>query len=565
MKKTTKQWLFAIPGKKNLYILGLLILQSANGALGVFYALLLRNIVDAATHSDVAGFKKYVIEIVLLMAFVQLLRVTIRWLKEFSHSTYENTFKARLFHSLMRKEYLSVSAIHSGEWLNRLTNDCTVVSNGYVEILPGLAEMAVKLLSAVIMIIILEYRFALFLLPFGLGLFLFTTLFRSKMKRLHKNVQAADGNLRILMQERLGSLLMIHSFATEGKVEAEAEDKMADHKAARMKRNHFSNICNLGFGSAMNALYLVGVAWCAYGILTGSISFGTLTAITQLISQIQSPLANVTGYLPKYYSMLASAERLMEAESLPDAFETDPKGPEQVRALYDESLKSFGLKNVDFVYYPPAKSITELSKEQELPAIHDFSLEIQKGEYVAFVGSSGCGKSTALKLLTCTYAPDAGERYFVKTDGQQEILDSGWRRLFAYVPQGNHLMSGTIREVVSFAAEKEVDDGKVREALRIACAEEFVSQLADGLDTILGERGSGLSEGQMQRLAIARAIYSNSPILLLDEATSALDEATERQLLQNLRSVTDRTVVIVTHRPAALEICDRVINFKEPQ
>ena len=192
------------------------------------------------------------------------------------------------------------------------------------------------------------------------------------------------------------------------------------------------------------------------------------------------------------------------------------------------------------------------------------SLRIRKGETVAFTGHSGCGKSTALKLLMCVYQPDSGERYYTDREGGRGSLTSAYRRLFAYVPQGNALMNGTIREVVSFAEpETAHDEERLAAALRIACAEEFVAELPDGVDTLLGERGTGLSEGQMQRLAIARAIFSGSPVLLLDEATSALDLRTEERLLRNLRSMTDKTVVIVTHRQAALTICDRVMEFTE--
>jgi ATP-binding cassette subfamily B protein len=195
-------------------------------------------------------------------------------------------------------------------------------------------------------------------------------------------------------------------------------------------------------------------------------------------------------------------------------------------------------------------------------AVTDLNLSIAKGEYVAFTGHSGCGKSTALMLLMGIYKPDSGVRYVSLNDGSREELASSWHRLFAYVPQGNKLMSGTVREIVSFADKKSAsDDARINEALKIACADSFIAELDNGIDTLLGERGTGLSEGQMQRIAIARAIYSKSPILVLDEATSALDESTEKQLLENLRALTDKTVVIVTHRAAALDICDRKIEF----
>ena len=330
-----------------------------------------------------------------------------------------------------------------------------------------------------------------------------------------------------------------------------------------MKRVRFSNICNIGFGTAMNGMYLFGAVYCGYGILTDAITFGTLTAITQLISQIQSPFANITGYLPKFYAMTASAERLMEIEQFEDEG-AQPLPLDEVKVYYAERLKSIGLKNARFTYFPNVESVGALSKDDQPIVLNDISIEIQKGEYVAFTGHSGCGKSTVLKLLMSIYRLDGGERYVTDINGRSEELNSKWHRLFAYVPQGNQLMSGTIREVVSFADKRHSDnDKKISKALKIACADEFVNELENGIDTLLGERGTGLSEGQMQRIAIARALFSECPILLLDEATSALDEVTERKVLENLRSMTDKTVVIVTHRPAALDICDRILRFTE--
>lgn len=561
IKNNAIKWLYAVPEKKKLYILALMLVQALHGASGVLYALLLRNIVDNATAHDKSGFWLYVVYTILLVLGQVALRVIIRWLNELSRATFENIFKARLMRNILQKDFASVSTVHSGEWLNRLTNDTVVVADSYVEILPGLVGMVVKLISAIIMMIVLDWRFACVLLPCGILLILLTYAFRKVLKKLHKQVQERDGKLRIFLQEHIGSMMMIRSFATEQQTEAEADEKMRQHKNARMRKNRFSNFCNIGFGLAMNGMYLFGVCYCGYGILLGTISYGTLTAITQLVSQIQAPFANITGYLPRFYAMTASAERLMEIEDFQNDSEKTSLDIDTVKTYYSDSLKAFGLKNADFTYYPAVDSIKDLSKDNQPIVLKHISIEIGKSEYVAFTGHSGCGKSTVLKLLMSIYQLDGGERYIIDNDCKKP-LSAEWHRLFAYVPQGNQLMSGTIREVVSFADKADIQNNeRINTALHIACADDFVADLDSGVDTLLGERGTGLSEGQMQRIAIARAIFADSPILLLDEATSALDADTEKRLLQNLRSMTDKTVVIVTHRPAALEICDRVIDF----
>ena len=185
----------------------------------------------------------------------------------------------------------------------------------------------------------------------------------------------------------------------------EASEKMADHKEARMKRNYFSNICNIGFAGAMQGMYLLGIGYCAMGILKGTISYGTLTAVMQLIGQIQTPFANITGYLPRFYAMTASAERLMEAEAYPDDLEGPAYTKEQIADYYRNSFRKLGLKNVDFTYS------SSDSEENTSEVIRNLSLEIRKGEYIAFTGDSGRGKSTVMKLLMCMYSPDSGERY----------------------------------------------------------------------------------------------------------------------------------------------------------
>ena len=563
MNDNAIRWLYKVPAGKKLYILALTIVQCLNGASGVLYAVFLRDIVNSAVDRDKQAFIQSSIFIVLLILVQLTLSAISRWLSELSRATLENLFKERLMHNILRKDFSRVTAVHSGEWLNRLTSDTTVIANTYTEIIPGFAGMAVKMISALVMITILDVRFAIIIIPLGIVLALLTFAFRKRMKKLHKGVQEKDGALRVFMQERIGSLTVIRSFAAEDQTEADTHAKASAHKKARMKRTRFSNICNFGFGGAMNGMYVFGIIYCAYGILTGTISYGTLTAIAQLITQIQSPFANITGYLPRWYQMLASAERLMEIEKFDDDIVEDAKSREEAAGFYRDSLAGIGLDNVSFTYYPSTNTVEDVTKDNMPVAVEGLSLAVKKGEYVAFTGHSGCGKSTALMLLMGIYKPDSGERYAELADGSRTALEASWHRLFAYVPQGNKLMSGTVRDIVSFAekAEDAAADEKIDRALKIACADEFISELDNGIDTVLGERGTGLSEGQMQRIAIARALYSDAPVLLLDEATSALDEVTEKKLLENLRALTDKTVVIVTHRAAALEICDREIEF----
>ena len=559
MKKqeTALRWLSRTAGKDKLYI-GLLVLtQAILGGSGVLYAVLLRDLIDAAVAHSRDGMWRSAVYLVLLVLSQLLLRALSRFLREFSASSLENRFKKRLFSCLLRKDYASVTAVHSGEWMNRLTSDTAVVSKALVNLLPNLAGMLVRLIGALAALLILEPKFAAILIPGGLLLMALTYSFRRVLKALHKRIQEADGALRIFLQERLGSLLVLRSFGAEERSGELAEERMKKHRAARMRRNHISNLCNVGFGLVIQGAYLGAAIYCAIGLLNGSLSYGTLMAILQLVGQIQAPFSNISGLVPEYYGMIASAERLME----PEGFEEDeatPRSHGEIRRFYGEEFRALGLRDACFTYQPPVRG----EEDAPMPVVlEQLSLEVRKGECVAFIGHSGSGKSTVLKLLMSLYPLDSGARY-LKTGAGELPLDASWRGLFAYVPQGNQLLSGTIREIVAFGdAEGMGKEQELWRALRVACAEDFVSALDKGLDSPLGESGAGLSEGQMQRIAIARAVFSDRPVLLLDEATSSLDAETEKRVLENLRAMTDQTVLIVTHRPAALSICDKRIDL----
>lgn len=555
----TLQWLGSVSGKKKIYILLLVIVQMALSLGSISYALIFRGIVDAAVGGIRGNLKRWILLFIVVVIFQVSMGACNRFLREYTQASLENCFKNRLLSFMFACDYEKISGRHSGEWMNRLTSDSVVIAEGMTQMLPGITGMLIRLIGALILLIVMYPMFGYLIVPSGLLLIGVNAIFRKILKKLHKQVQEADGDLRIFLQESLTGMLVIRVFGKEKQTIEKADEKMAEHKAARMRRNHISNLCNSGFNGAMNAAYVVGTAVGGYGILTGTITYGTLLAMIQLIGQLQSPFANLTGFFPQYYAMLASAERIREVEEYPlDQTYKDKKTAEQIQEFYRNDLKSLVLKDAGFSY------ISSNSDQEDVRPVvlEHINLEIQKGMYIALTGPSGCGKSTLLKVLMCLYQLNHGI-YQMKTETGIELMRPEWRGLFAYVPQGNALMSGTIREVMTFEICTENGEEQIWQALQIAEARDFVMELPKGLDTFLGERGTGLSEGQMQRIAIARAIYANRPILVLDESTSALDEEMEKKVLSNLREMTEKTVLIVTHRKAALKICDMELRFSE--
>ena len=545
------RWLWRILAGTRWEVLCLLVLNVLSGGSGVALAWTLRNMIDRAVARDGAGFLRQgglFLGVILLQL---LLGALIRRTHEHASVTLENRLKKRLFETLLYKDYAAVTAVHTEEWMNRLVSDTTVTAGAIVSIVPQASGMLVMLVSAVSAVLVMLRAAVWAIVPAGVAISLMGYLFRKKLKALHKDIRAADGRVRVTLSERLSELMIVRSFRREQTAVRQGEAAMEAYRAARMRRNRFANLASFAYGLLMRSLYAGAAVYCGYGILKGTVSYGTFVAVLQLVGQIQTPFANLSTYIPQYYAMIASVERLMEAEGFVDDCPEGQLPQPKIDELYSRSFRGLRFEDVSFAY---------TDRAEPTRVLQHVTVAGQKGEIIAVAGPSGQGKSTLLKLLLCLYPVSGGRRLLVTAEGEMP-LTSAHRGMFAYVPQGNRIFSGTVREALTFGDE-DVPDEAIWQALDIAAAD-FVRELPEGLEAMLGERGAGLSEGQLQRLAVARAILSGHPILLLDEATSALDEGTEARLLDNLKRMTDKTVLIVTHRPRVRAISDRVWVLRE--
>lgn len=542
-------WLWRQSRGHRLRCLALVVLNALSALVSVALALTSKRLIDSATAGDAGRLASSAGLMLGVILFSMAVSLATTALVEYLCGRLRISMQQGLFAVLFQKNYADVARFHSGELLNRMFSDVNIVVGGIADLVPSAAYLVFKLVGAAAALMVLAPQLTVLFLAAGMVVFVVMTALRGRLKSLHKRAQEAEGAVRSFLQEAVGSLLVIKVFRAEQRILTRSAEFQENCFSIRMKRRLVSVLGGVGFGLIFQAGYILTMVWGCWQILLGTLTFGTLTAILQLVSQIQSPFSGFSSLLAQYFSTLASAERLMELENLPDEahLEDETAGAlsEERERLY-HGLRELVFEHVSFSY-------------GRNPVLEDAGFRIQKGDLVSLTGLSGGGKSTTFFLLLGAYRPQSGRIWFnMNPDSEKPELEPGQdvRKLFAYVPQGNYLFSGTLRENVTFFSP-EIQDEAVWEALRTACADGFVKELPQGLDTALGEHGYGLSEGQMQRIAVARAVLSGAPVLLLDEATSALDEATEALLLKNIAALKNRTCLIVTHRKAALAICNR--------
>lgn len=478
--------------------------------------------------------------ILLIIIGRLLLRIYAQSLTIKVQARLEMAMRTGLFQKILAKKYEEINVFHSGELMNRMTSDIKIVTEGITGIVPNLLYFIAQFVGAFVVLMIFDWKFTMVFIIGGVLISSVTLLFRSKLKSLHKEVQETDGKVRSFFQEAIESILVVKTFGIEKKFQEKGDRLQQVNYNAKMKRRRISICANAGFSFVFNGGYLLALVWCALKVCTNAMTYGTLTAVLQLISQIQTPFVNITKVVPQYYAVLASAERIMEIEEVKEEEKT---GNLISAGQFYQDFSHGAFENISFNY--GRESVLE-----------EGNVSFDKGDFVAIRGISGIGKSTLMKMLLGVFNPQKGSIRLYRKDGTYVEAGADTRGLFSYVPQGNYLFSGTLRENILLICPDATEE-EINKALEISDMKDFVRTLPEGLDTVIGEKGLGISEGQAQRLAIARAVLSKAPILLLDEATSALDADTERHVLERIKSMKQKTCIIITHKEAALKVCDK--------
>ena len=544
MKRNALLWTLKQIRRRIPAVLMLVLAQAGHALFLILFALGSRGVIDSAVAGDSELLTRACVKQALIIGGILLCLVLSRHLREKLSADLERDWKKKLLHGLLQGEYAEVSAYHSAELLNRLNADVAKINDGILTILPGAASMITRLTAAVVVLGILDLKFTLIASAIGLAVIGATGLMRRRLKDLSKQVSEHDGKVSGYIQESMEKLLLIQAMDVSAEVELRADKLLEERYSLQRKRKNMSLLANSSVSLLRYGAGFLALCWCAGKLLAGQMSFGSLTAVIQLVNQLQAPFVNLSGIFPKYVAMTASAERLRELEAIQG--QQSPKA-EDPRKLYRD-MQSLRMEDLTFSY------------DREM-ILDRASFTLPRGTFAVVTGPSGVGKSTLLKLLLGIYRPEAG---ILELDrGEEKVpLDRSTRRLFSYVPQGNILFSGTIRENLTIV-RPDAPEEALRQAVYTSCMDEFLDALPDGLDTVLGESGAGLSEGQAQRVAIARAVLGGAPVLLLDECTSALDEGLEKLVLQRLRELPDRTCIAVTHRPAAVSLCDFQLRLQD--
>ena len=463
------------------------------------------------------------------------------WVRNILGIRAQNRMQQRMLDRILRSEWHGKESHHSGDVLNRLEIDVNNVVGFLTETIPNALSVLAMFLGAFFYLFTMDKLLACIIIAIIPVFVLVSKIYVRKMRQLTRQVRDSDSKVQSVLQETIQNRMLIKTLEGDSAMVDKLESTQSELRHRVVQRTAFSVFSNLilNFGFALG--YLIAFLWSAIRLSEKTLTFGGMTAFLQLVNKIQGPARNLTKLVPAFVSVFTAAERLMELEENPLEEQGEPirvKAPCGVR-----------FTDVSYAY-----------DEKEGKVIDHLSFDFKPGSCTAILGETGSGKTTLVRMILALLRPQEGkvEIYNAK---ESKTLSPRMRCNFVYVPQGNTLMSGTIRDNLRLG-KLNASEERMREALHKSCAD-FVFDLPDGLDTVCTEAGGGLSEGQAQRIAIARALLRNRAILLFDEATSALDPDTERQLLKNILASHDRTIIFITHRPAVVDYCDQTLRVEK--
>lgn len=463
------------------------------------------------------------------------------WIRNLLGIKAQNRMQQRVLDRILRSEWRGKESRHSGDVLNRLEFDVTNVVNFLTETLPSALSVLAMFIGAFSYLASMEWRLAVLVAAMVPLFVIVSKIYIRQMRRLTRQVRDSDSKVQAFMQEITQNRMLVKTLESGGFMINRLENTQSELRRNVVRRTSFSVFSNfiLNFGFTLG--YLVAFLWAAVRMSAGTLSFGGMTAFLQLVSKIQGPARSLTKLVPAFVSVFTAAERLMELEEDPLEEQGDP--------IMLDAPCGVRLDNVSYAY-----------QDGETNVIDNLSFDFRPGCCTAILGETGAGKTTLVRMLLALLQPQSGSLH-IYNNVEERLLTPRLRANFVYVPQGNTLLSGTIRENLCLGKHNATDE-EMREALIKSCAE-FVFDLPDGLDTACAEKGGGLSEGQAQRICIARALLRNRSVMLFDEATSALDPDTERRLLKNILASHDKTIIFITHRLAVVDYCDDVLRVEK--
>ena len=528
------RWMFVYIRRYRLIVLIHILLGVLGTAMSLLSSIAMRQLIDVVTGFQTGGIWTAAAYMGGMLLGSAVMQSAASRIAAIINIRVQNGIQAEMYDRMLRTDWQSLKAFRSGDLINRLNSDVGTVANGVTGFLPGFVSGTVQFLGSLIIILCYDPVMALIALVGAPIYVLSSRALVRKMREYNKRMKDIGSQVVSFHEDSFRNIGTIKAFGIMNGFDSRMKQMQDTYRTAMLEYNLFSVIAGL----IMSVIgLLISAGWGVYRLWTHAISYGTMTMFLQLTNMLRSAFSTLIGLVPTAISITTSAGRLMAVVELPE----EPFARETADIPDDFSVK---LRNVSFSYNDGDKVLERVN------------FDAAPGDMIALTGASGEGKTTIVRIILGLVRPDEGEA--VLTGGDEELtLSAATRRAFAYVPQGNTVFAGTIADNMRMV-KPDASDDEIMTALRLACADSFVSKLTDGINSRIGEVGGGLSEGQAQRIAVARALLQQAPVLILDEATSALDEDTERRMLENIR--TDggvKTCIMITHRSATAAMCSR--------